>query len=149
MGKRFAIVIGVAAAGVMALGAQAADAYVYWANYGTDTIGRADLDGTNVNRSFITGAEDPLGVAVDAGHVYWANTATSSIGRADLDGTDVNRASSVAPITPGGVAVDANHVYWVNRGSSRLGLDRPRQPRRHRRQPELHHLRHPPAGRRA
>ena len=67
-----------------------ADAYVYWANCGTDTIGRADLDGTNVNRSFITGAEDPLGVAVDAGHVYWANTATDTIGRADLDGTNVN-----------------------------------------------------------
>ena len=60
MRKRFAIVIGVAAAGVMALGAQAADAYVYWANNGTDSIGRANLDGTGVNQSFITGAGHPL-----------------------------------------------------------------------------------------
>ena len=68
-----------------------ADAYVYWTNWGTDTIGRANLDGTDVNRSFITGADDPLGVAVDAGHVYWTNTATGTIGRADLDGTGVNQ----------------------------------------------------------
>ena len=43
----------------------AADAeHVYWANYGSDTIGRANLDGTEVEQSFITGASEPFGVAV-------------------------------------------------------------------------------------
>ena len=57
----------------------------------TNTIGRANLDGTGVNQNFITGASDPNGVAVDANHVYWANYVTNAIGRANLDGTGVNQ----------------------------------------------------------
>jgi hypothetical protein len=49
----------------LALAARA-DAFVYWANFGTGTIGRADLDGSGANQAFITGASSPLGVAVDA-----------------------------------------------------------------------------------
>ena len=41
--------------------------HVYWANEGTNTIGRANLDGTGVDQSFITGASAPFGVAVDPG----------------------------------------------------------------------------------
>jgi virginiamycin B lyase len=40
---------------------------VYWANFGSGAIGRADLDGKNPNKSFISGASVPAGVAVDAG----------------------------------------------------------------------------------
>jgi Low-density lipoprotein receptor repeat class B len=43
-----------------------ADAFVYWANGFTGTIRRANLDGSGVDQSFITGASDPAGVAVDA-----------------------------------------------------------------------------------
>ena len=38
--------------------------HVYWANEGTNTIGRANLDGTGVDESFITGASTPFAVAV-------------------------------------------------------------------------------------
>ena len=41
-------------------------AHVYWANEGADTIGRANLDGTDANQSFITGQLGLVGVAVDA-----------------------------------------------------------------------------------
>jgi Low-density lipoprotein receptor repeat class B len=41
--------------------------HVYWANDGTNTIGRANLDGTGADQIFITGAATPTGVAVDAG----------------------------------------------------------------------------------
>jgi virginiamycin B lyase len=53
-----------------------------------------------VNRSFITGAQSPCGVAVDATHIYWANSTgfvrvngsvVSTIGRAKLDGTAVDQ----------------------------------------------------------
>jgi hypothetical protein len=42
---------------------------IYWANFGgnpttASTIGEANLDGTGVNQSFITGANSPFGVAV-------------------------------------------------------------------------------------
>ena len=38
--------------------------HVYWADRYSRTIGRANLNGTGVNHSFITGANRPTGVAV-------------------------------------------------------------------------------------
>ena len=38
---------------------------MYWGNFGSTTIGRANLNGTGVTQSFISGAEAPCGVAVD------------------------------------------------------------------------------------
>ena len=43
------------------------DGYIYWGNDGNDlgtTIGRATLNGTDINEHFITGAFIPCGVAV-------------------------------------------------------------------------------------
>ena len=78
--------------------------HVYWANFVTNSIGRANHDGTGSEPNFITGASDPYGVAVDSGHIYWANSATSSIGRANLDGTAVNQSFISVSGTPHGVA---------------------------------------------
>ena len=39
--------------------------------YGTDTIGEANLNGTDANQKFIADANSPDGVAVDGTHVYW------------------------------------------------------------------------------
>ena len=55
--------------------------YVYWSNGNNGAIGRANLDGTGVNQSFITGASGP-GVAVDSQYIYWDNANGGSIGRA-------------------------------------------------------------------
>ena len=66
----------------------------------TPRSARADLDGTNVNQNFITGASAPIGVAVDGAHVYWTNTATSTIGRADLGGTNVNQSFITGASSP-------------------------------------------------
>jgi hypothetical protein len=41
--------------------------HLYWANWDAGAIDRANLDGSGVNASFITGADHPFGVAVDAG----------------------------------------------------------------------------------
>jgi hypothetical protein len=48
-------------------GAAALRGYLYWSNATSPTsgtIGRARLNGTDVNQKFITGASDPRGVAV-------------------------------------------------------------------------------------
>jgi len=99
---------------------QATQAYVYWANQDTNTIGRANLDGSGANQSFITGASSPLGVAVDAAHVYWTNRRTNMIGRANLDGSGANQRFITGANGPEGVAVDAAHVYWANTGTNTI-----------------------------
>ena len=100
--------------------------HIYWAeNSGhgvllppLGSIGRANLDGTGVDQSFIPfPADKAAGVAVDA------TTSTGAtgdhappIGRANLDGTGVDHTFIPFPsgFTPGAVEVDAAHIYWFN-----------------------------------
>ena len=118
IGFRRALLAAALGAGLSLLLAPRANAYIYWANWwggpGT-TIGRATVDGTQVNQSFIDGAHGPCGVAVDGKHIYWGNQVTDTIGRANLDGTGVDQ-SFITGITgfnrPCSVAVDSAHIYW-------------------------------------
>ena len=48
-----------------------------------NTIGRADVNGQNVDQNFITGASRPYCVAVDSRYIYWTNALGNTIGRAD------------------------------------------------------------------
>jgi streptogramin lyase len=72
------------------------DISIYWANAARGAIGRADLDGSNVNESFISSGSEPVAVAVDHHHIYWVDQDNGTIGRANLDGTNVNQ-SFIAP----------------------------------------------------
>ena len=109
--------------------APGAQGFVYWAIFDqTGSIGRANLDGTGADQSFITGASGPFGVAVDAAHVYWTNynagtNDTGAIGRADLDGTpaSVQQSFITGASAPIGVAVDAAHIYWGNYNTGAIG----------------------------
>jgi virginiamycin B lyase len=117
MRKSPALALGILALAILALAIPAsASAYIYWANYAfgnMGTIGRANLDGTSANSSFITGAGTPFGVAVDGSHVYWANPLTDEeIGRSNLDGTSVDQSFMSGLSEPWGVAVDGSHIYW-------------------------------------
>ena len=83
------------------------------------TIGRANLDGTGVDRASsppvrLAPAYSQGGVAVDANHIYWTNRTASTIGRANLDGTNVDQSFITGAATRRDVAVDAGHVYWAN-----------------------------------
>ena len=107
--------------------------HIYWGNHSRfdpgflvdSTIGRANLDGTGTNQSFITGANGPCGVAVAGGFIYWANwgvsTPGTTIGRANLDGTGANNDFITGANRPCGVAVDGTHVYWANIGANSIG----------------------------
>jgi hypothetical protein len=108
-----------------------AAAYVYWttpfncgcnnANPFTGNIGRANLDGTGVNQSFITGLFHPGRVAVDARHIYWTDASTDRIGRANLDGSGVDP-NFIRPVGfASGLAVDADHIYWGNDLADAIG----------------------------
>jgi stage V sporulation protein SpoVS len=91
-----------------------AEAFIYWTDTSLDAIGRGNVDGTGVNQSFISGAEEPTGLAIDAGHIYWTNRTADTIGRANLDGTGVNQNFIVNLANPSGLAVDGAHIYWGN-----------------------------------
>jgi virginiamycin B lyase len=108
--------------------ASRANAFVYWSNSegasspddSFATIGRANLDGTGANQSFIAEADFATGLAVDAQHVYWGNRFYDTIARANLDGTGADQSFITGASPPGGVrvpaglAVDAEHLYWAS-----------------------------------
>jgi hypothetical protein len=96
-------------------GVAVAGHYIYW-RYAAEsrkpaTIGRANLDGTGVNKRFITGvANGSCGIAVAGGTIYWTNG--GFVARANLDGIGVNRRFIRTPGGACGVAVYRGHIYW-------------------------------------
>jgi len=95
-----------------------ANAALYWGNH--YSIGRANLDGSNVDQTFVSTFQSrnigsACGVAVNDSHIYWADASGDVIGRANLDGTDPNYAFITGAREPCGVAVDDSYVYWANR----------------------------------
>ena len=70
------------------------------------TIGRANLDGSNPNEDFITGANLPTQVAVDGADIYWTSSSgPGSIGRANLGGTGVNQSFIGGQSHPSGIVL--------------------------------------------
>lgn len=96
------------------------DAAIYWAN--GYTIGRANLDGSNADPSFISqhhllNIGSVCGLAVNESHIYWADANHNTIGRARLDGTEANYAFITDADEPCGVTIDDSHVFWANRAA--------------------------------
>ncbi len=96
-----------------------------WANSSTNTIGRANLDGTGANLSLVTGAARPIAVAADSSFMNWINDRTAnqtlnSIGRANLDGSSPNQNFLVVPYAYS-VAVDGSYLYWTSIGHNTVG----------------------------
>ena len=127
IGVRTRGTIALAVAGCVLLLASSASAYIYWADNpegdGT-TIGRAENDGSGVDRNFIAGLGNPCGVVVDGQHIYWGYRGTNSIGRANLDGTGVE--TSFIPVgggfqAPCGPSIGAGKLWWANLGGGTGG----------------------------
>ena len=107
------------------------DDHIYWAeNYiqkppgsnGAKSIGRAWLNGSGVDHSFIDPGIPGLvtDIAVDVNHIYWSQSPgfgyDGAIGRAWLNGTGVDNPFIPSPqgSEPIAVAVDTAHIYWFN-----------------------------------
>ena len=123
--RRGALALAALAVATLALAARA-DAFVYWADLNSNSIGRASLDGKVVEPFFISlpPGNAPAGVAVNGQYIYWANTATAAIGRADLDGSNVNQSlisNATAQFDFFGVAADDTYLYWGNDNIATIG----------------------------
>ncbi len=107
--------------------------YIFWTDAGElgeegnpqvekGTIGRADLDGGNVNQECLTKQTNPRSIAADSSYIYWTNPGVSPIEKEEGVGL-VARASlecdqlSVEPEFigdfggGGDIAITATHIY--------------------------------------
>jgi len=99
-----------------------ASALVYWTVTGNtqfgNSIGRANLDGSNANNAFLSSPDVPCGIAVDDEYVYWTHRGTTpgkgGIARARLDGSEVELQFVDTRNAPCGVAVTDTHIYWAD-----------------------------------
>ncbi len=97
---------------------------LYWTDWGTDRIQRANLDGSSVENLVVGGGLDgPDGLALDVagGKMYWADAGAARIQRAGLDGSDVEDLVTGLGI-PYGLALDVSggKMYWTDRQASRI-----------------------------
>jgi hypothetical protein len=98
--------------------------HIFWAD-GVSKIGRAKIDGTDVDPSFITGADFPCGPSINAasGTIYWANTADQTIGKANLDGTHVQQGFITQPVENPSWTYDfGNQVYFTNKSDGSIWM---------------------------
>ena len=97
---------------------------LYWTDWGTDRIQRANLDGSSVENLVVGGGLDgPDGLALDVagGKMYWADAGANKIQRAGLDGSNVEDLVTGLGI-PYGLALDVagGKMYWTDRQASRI-----------------------------
>ncbi len=126
-----------------------AEAYIYWTESGRNAaIGRANLDGTGVDRGFL---DQHAGViTADAGHLYWSDR-NDDVSRSNIDGTSVDPSfidglvpvicsrGCVFHVRPGGrwsPCLRDGEGRFLTRGA---GGHRARQPRWHRGRSEIYH----------
>jgi virginiamycin B lyase len=86
---------------------------IYWHNSGTQTIGRANIDGTAPNPTLINPMSSAVcGIAADQSFVYWlVGGMGNRIGRANADGSNpIQQFISVSGTC--GLAADNSFLYW-------------------------------------
>jgi len=112
--------------------------YIFWTEQGElddegepkaegGRIGRAGLDGGNLNQSCVKDISNPRSIAADSSYIYWtmpkvSNPSQGTVGRTELSctgsvNTDLIEGFSVAT---GDIAVDASHIY-VSRDANAFG----------------------------
>ena len=106
--------------------AAGASGKMYWADFGTKKIQRADLDGSNIEDLVTTGAGDPRGIALDltSAKLYWTDASgpTAKIQRADLDGSNVEDLVTTGLSFPRHIALDlaSGKMYWTEVGTQKI-----------------------------
>ena len=94
---------------------------IYWAEYGSKKVRRANLDGSNV-QDLITNRGNVEGITLDmsGGKIYWSAHGVTEIQRMNLDGT--NAKTTHLPGATHGIALDVSggKMYWVEFWNGRI-----------------------------
>ena len=97
---------------------------IYWTDYGTNTIQRVNLDGSNVQDLVTQGLITPSGIALDVagGKMYWMDWGTKKIQRANLDNSNVEDLVTQRLEGPNGIALDivGGKMYWTDEGTKKI-----------------------------
>ena len=98
--------------------------FIYWTDFVTDKIQRANLDGSNVQDLVTQGLRGPSGIALDvgSGKMYWTDFGTDKIQRANLDGSNVQDLVTQGLHSPRGIALDVagGKMYWTDDGMHKI-----------------------------
>lgn len=120
---------GAATSGPYGTAIDTANGRVYWADYDSNQISYANLDGSGGGGQLnLTGAtvSSPDGLVLDqaTGRIYWGNRGGTTISYANLDGSGggdlVTTGTTVS--APSGLAIDTanGRIYWANVGNSTI-----------------------------
>lgn len=117
---------------VLSCGVAVDSGHLYWVDDATGApayIGRASLDGFNVEGTFVTipGTSFPCGLAVDAANVFWSEPGVflpngTRIGRANKStglGADPSYIGDAN--APCGITVFGAQLYWANAATNTIG----------------------------
>ena len=77
-------------------GVAVSEGHIYWTNSDSNTIGRATLDGSDVQDQFIVTGDNPAGLAVREQHIYWSNYYDGTAARASM----ARRSTSISSPAP-------------------------------------------------
>ncbi len=90
---------------------------MYWVDWGSAKIQRANLDGSQVEDLVTTGLEEPTDLALDlaGGKMYWSDRLTNKIQRANLDGSQVEDLVTevYGDVWSFALDVDGGKMYWA------------------------------------
>ena len=91
---------------------------MYWTDWETDKIQRANLDGSQIEDLVTTGLDLPSGLALDVagGKMYWVDAGTDKIQRANLDGSQIEDLVTTGLFVPRSLALDVagGKMYWTD-----------------------------------
>jgi hypothetical protein len=103
-------------------GVAVARGWVFWTNdAGAGTIGRASLDGSRDDPTFIQGTGNSQAVAVYGDRIYWTDVDLNSIARATLTGSRARLTFITGARHPRGLLIYAGHIYWSNHDDGSIG----------------------------
>lgn len=87
---------------------------IYWGNFNSTELGRANYDGTSLEFDFLDGLATTRRLVLSATEVYWVQfSGPGGVYRS----TKVNPSADLitAEVTPVGLFLDGNFLYWTSR----------------------------------